>query len=157
MIARHIRHVGLVILLLGFVAIAGCGASARTTALRASLVSLNVARDTARATSKEREKQIVDDCNPPTCTKEDGHARLDAWRALVDVAYTAIDDGYDAILAALVLDDAKSAKDAGAAVVRALSLVKDMKNPAKSVKPAPSTAKPDTKPETKTDKKEPTS
>ncbi|HSX23350.1 MAG TPA: hypothetical protein VLE97_11305 [Gaiellaceae bacterium] len=152
MITRHTRHVGLVVLLLGFVALAGCGASARTTALRTSLVSLNGARDTARAASKEREKQIVNDCNPPTCTKEEGHARLDAWRELVDKAYTAIDDGYDAILAALVLDDAKSAIDAGTAIAKALALVKDMKNPAATPKPAA----PAVPPAAATDKKETT-
>jgi hypothetical protein len=159
MIARQTRHVGIVLLFCLCLGLVGCGASARTTALRTSLVSLNVARDTARAASKEREKQIVDACNPPTCTKEEGHARLDAWRELVDKAYMAIDDGYDAILAALVLDDAKSASDAGAAVAKALSLVKDMKNPATSAKPAtPATpdAKPDAKPEPKLDKKETT-
>lgn len=157
MIARQTRHVGIVLLLcLCLVGLVGCGASARTTALRTSLVSLNVARDTARAASKEREKQIVDACNPPTCTKEEGHARLDAWRELVDKAYTAIDDGYNAILAALVLDDAKSATDAGAAVSKALALVKDMKNPVASTKPATPDTKPDTKPETKLDKKETT-
>jgi hypothetical protein len=107
----------------------GCGASARTRALRTGLVSLNVARDTMRAASKEREKQIVADCNPPSCTKEEGHARLDAWRVIVDTVATAIDDGYDAILAASILDDAKSAGAAGSAVAKAVELVKSMKNP----------------------------
>lgn len=109
--------------------VAGCGASARTKALRTSLVALNIARDTMRATSKEREKQIVDDCDPPNCTKEEGHARLEEWRAHVDAVAVAIDDGYDAIWTAALLDDLKSASTAGSAVAKALDLVKGLSGP----------------------------
>jgi hypothetical protein len=116
------------ILLLALVT-AACGASARTKALRTSLVALNVARDTMRATSKAREEQIVDGCGPPSCTKEEGHARLDAWRASVNAIAAAIDDGYDAIWTAALLDDLKSAHDAGAAVTKAVGLVQSMKDP----------------------------
>lgn len=127
----------------------GCGASARTTTLRTSMVALNVARDTNRALSKEREKQIVADCNPPSCTKEEGHARLDAWRVLVDTATTAIDDGYDAILAAFILDDAKSADAAAAAVAKALDLVKGLKNPTAPSKTTPADKPTDKQPANK--------
>jgi hypothetical protein len=143
MVTRQVRHAPLVLLLCLAGLAAGCGASARTQALRTGLLSLNIARDTARATSKEREKQIVDGCNAPTCTKEEGHAKLDAWRVVVDAAYAAIDDGYDAILAALVLDDAKSTIDAGAAIAKALELVKGMKNPAAKPAAADKADKPD--------------
>lgn len=118
------------ILLVAVLAIGACGASARTKTLRASLVTLNVARDTMRATSRAREAQIVDACDPPDCTKEEGHARLEEWRAHVDAIAEAIDDGYDAIWAASLLDDLKSARDAGAAVTRALDLVKSLETPA---------------------------
>lgn len=113
---------------------AGCGASARTTALRTSLVSLNVARDTVRAASKAREKQIVDACSPPTCTKDQGHAELDAWRATVDKVTVALDDGYDAIRDAAILDDAKSTSAMIAVVANAIALVKSLNNPATAPK-----------------------
>jgi hypothetical protein len=114
------------ILLVALLVTGACGASAHTKALRASLVTLNVARDTLRAASKAREAQIVDACDPPGCTREEGHARLEAWRARVDAVAAAIDDGYDAIWAASLLDDPKSARDAGSAVTRALDLVKSL-------------------------------
>lgn len=105
--------------------LAGCGASARTKVLRTSLVALNVARDTLRTTSKEREMQIVDQAS----SKEEGRAKLDAWRAIIDKVDAAIDDGYDAILAASILNDAPSASAAGAAVAKALALVRELKDP----------------------------
>lgn len=113
-----------ILLLVALLATGACGASSRTKALRASLVTLNGARDTMRATSKAREAQIVDACDPASCTKEEGHARLEEWRAHVDEVAAAIDDGYDAIWAASLLDDLKSARDASTAVTRALELVK---------------------------------
>lgn len=122
--------------------VSACGASARTKALRTSLVALNVARDTMRATSKTREEQIVDACDPPSCAKEDGHARLEQWRAHVDAVAEAIDDGYDAIWAASLLDDLKSARDAGAAVTKALDLVKSLETSAPEDPPTPEEAKP---------------
>lgn len=128
---RHgFRRARTAVLICLVVLASACGANARVQGLRVGLVSLNVARDTARAAAKEREKQIVDACNPPTCTDEEGHKQLNAWRVTVDAAYAAIDDGYDAILAAVVLDDAKSAESAGKAVAKALELVKGLKNPA---------------------------
>lgn len=135
-----VPRIGLVLLVA--LVTSGCGASARTQALRTSLVALNVARDTMRATSKEREAQIVDDCDPPSCTKEDGHARLEEWRAHVDAVAAAIDDGYDAIWAASLLDDLKSARDAGAAVNRALHLVKSLETSAPEDPPTTEEAKP---------------
>ncbi len=113
-----------------------CGASARTKALRVNLVALNVARDTVLAVSKEREAQIVE----RAATKEEGRAQLDAWRQVVDEVAAALEVGYRAIYAASILDDARSAGEAGAAVQKALALVKDMKNP-----PAPPSPK-ETKP-----------
>lgn len=141
MLQRHVRRTQIAALLCLVGLASACGASTRTQALRTGLLSLNVARDTVRAASKEHEKQIVDACNPPSCTKEQGHAELDAWRTTVDLATVAIDDGYDAILAASILDDVKSVSAAGAAVAKALDLVKGMKNPA-----APPPPKPDNKP-----------
>lgn len=133
---------GVPILLVALLACAACGASTRTKALRTSLVALNVARDTLRATSKAREAQIVDACDPPSCTKEEGHARLEEWRAHVDAVTAAIDDGYDAIWAASLLDDLKSARDAGSAVTRALDLAKSLEAPAPEDPPITEEAKP---------------
>jgi hypothetical protein len=107
--------------------VAACGASSRTKALRVNLVALNTARDAVLALSKEREKQIYDSCNPPTCAKEEGHARVDTWRGKVDVAIKTIDVGYRAVHDAALLDDIKSASDAAAAAARALTLYKELK------------------------------
>src|SRR5680860_1570292 len=96
------RAVGLVVLLC--LALCACGASSRTKALRVNLVALNTARDAVLALSKEREEQIYDSCNPPTCTKEEGHARVDAWRGKIDVAIKTIDVGYRAVHDAALLD-----------------------------------------------------
>jgi hypothetical protein len=112
----------------------GCGASATTTALRAGLVSLNGARDTMRSISAAREKQIVDSCNPPSCTDAQGHAQLDAWRVTVDKLKTALDAGYQAIYGATILADAKSASDALAAIQSALALFKDFQTLTASMK-----------------------
>lgn len=106
-----------------------CGPNARTTALRDSLVTLNVARDTMLTVSREHEAQIVTHCNPPTCTREAGHAQLDAWRKVIDRVAATIDDGYRLIYSAAILDDAKSLTDAIAAVQEALTLLKTLKNP----------------------------
>lgn len=104
-----------------------CGASSRTKALRVNLVALNTARDAVLAISKEREKQLYDSCNPPTCTKEEGHARVDAWQKKVDVAVKTIDVGYRAIHDAALLDDTKSTAAAAAAAAKALDLYKQLK------------------------------
>lgn len=108
---------------------AACGPNARTTALRGSLVTLNVARDTMLTVSRERETQIVEHCNPPSCSREEGHAQLDAWRKIVDRAAVALDDGYRLIYSAAILDDAKSLTDAIAAIQEALALLQTLKNP----------------------------
>jgi hypothetical protein len=126
MVRRHAAR--LVVLICFFVSqVAACGASSRTKALRGSLVALNTARDAVLALSKEREKQIYASCNPPTCTKEDGHARVFAWQKKVDVAIKAIDVGYRAVHDAALLDDTKSAIDASAAAANALDFYKRLK------------------------------
>lgn len=111
-----------IVLLLALVA---CGASARTKALRVNLVALTAARDTVLAVSKEREAQIVEHAT----SKEEGRAQLDAWRARVDPVVDAIKTGFEAIYAASILNDAKSASEAGAAVAKALTLAKEIKAP----------------------------
>lgn len=120
------RATRLVIVLL-FCLAAACGASSRTKALRVNLVALNTARDTVLVLSKEREKQIYDACNPPSCTKEEGHARVDAWREKVDVAIKALDVAYRAVHDAGLLGDAKSASDAAVAAANALTIYKELK------------------------------
>ena len=113
----------LVILLFCFVA---CGASSRTKALRGNLVALNTARDAVLVLSKEREEQIYDGCNPPTCTKEEGHARIDVWRGKIDVVIKALDLAYRATHDAGLLGDVKSASDAAAAAARGLALYEEL-------------------------------
>ena len=108
--------------------VAACGASSRTKALRVNLVALNTARDAVLALSKEREKQIYDTCNPPTCTKDEGHARVDAWRKKIDVAIKAIDVGYRTVHDAALLDDIKSVSAAAAAAAKALALYNELKD-----------------------------
>lgn len=113
------RPIALVLLVL----LVACGASSRTKALRVGLVSLNAARDTTLAVSKEREAQIV----AAAPTREQGRAELDVWRGKVDVVAAAIDAGYRAIYSAAILNDAKSASEAAAAVEKALSLLKELR------------------------------
>lgn len=117
----------LIFILLICVFAAACGASMRTKTLRINLVALNTARDEVLAISKEREKQIYDSCNPPTCTKEEGHARVEAWQTKVDTAIKAIDAGYQAVHDAALLDDAKSALTASSAAKNALDLYEKLK------------------------------
>ena len=126
MIQRQPGRLVLIVLVLGLVA--ACGASSRLKVLRANVVALNTARDAVLAISKEREKQIYDACNPPTCTKEEGHARVEAWQAKVDVAIKAIDLGYRAQHDAALLDDTKSTATAAAAAAKALDLYKQLKD-----------------------------
>ena len=87
------------------------------------MLALNTARDTALTFSKERESQIVEQA----ATKEEGRAKLDEWRAFVDKVVTAIEIGYRAVHDAALLNDAKSASEAGAATMKALALLKDLK------------------------------
>lgn len=117
------------ILLIAFLS-AACGASGasmRTKTLRMDLVAINTARDSVLSISKEREKQIYDSCNPPSCTKEEGHAKVDAWEKEVDAVIKSLDIGYNAIHDAFVLDDSKSAIDAAAAAKKALALYQQLK------------------------------
>lgn len=107
--------------------VAACGASSRTKTLRVNLVALNTARDSVLVLSKEREKQLYASCNPPSCSKEEGHTRVDAWRAKIDVAIKAIDVGYNAVHDAALLDDTKSTTAAVAAAAKALDLYKKLK------------------------------
>jgi hypothetical protein len=126
MIPRHpVRSVLVVLLVL--LGLTACGASARTKTLRVNLVALNTARDAVLAISKEREKQLYDGCSPPTCTKEEGHTRVDAWQKKVDVAVTAIDLAYKATHDAGLLGDAKSAADAATAAKKALDVYEQLK------------------------------
>ena len=136
MIQRHparrasIHPTKSLLLLLCFVALcSACGASAaklRVKALRVNLVALNTARDATLAFSKEREQQLYAACNPPTCTKEEGYATVDAFQKKVDVVITALDLAYRAVHDAGLLADAKSASEAGAAAARALTLYEEL-------------------------------
>lgn len=114
------RNVITAVMLLAFVA--SCGANTRTKALRAGLVSLNTARDTAHAVEHKRAEQII----AAATSKEEGRAQLDAWRAKVDPVFVALEAGYQALFSANMLNDSKSASDALAAVARALALVKEL-------------------------------
>lgn len=127
MIQRQVDRLKLVAIIVLIALVAACGANARTKTLRVNLVALNTARDAVLVISKEREKQIYDGCNPPSCTKEEGHARVDAWRVKVDLAIKALDLAYRAVHDAGLLGDAKSAGDAAAAAARALALYKELK------------------------------
>ena len=109
--------------LLLLVCLAACGASSRTKALRVSLVSVNAARSTTVQVSKARESQIVD----AATSKDEGAAKLAAWRASVDAVMAALDVAQKAIYDAAILNDAKSASEAGAAVAKALTLMKQLK------------------------------
>lgn len=128
MLQRHAAR-SLVTLLCLVALCAGCGASAaslRVKTLRVNLVALNTARDAVLALSKEREQQIYGACNPPTCTKEEGHARVEAWRAKVDPVIKGLDVAYRAVHDAGLLADAKSASDAGAAAAKGLALYEEL-------------------------------
>ena len=129
MLQRHvIQHRTALVVLLCLAAFLGaCGASSRTKTLRVNLVALNTARDAVLSISKEREQQIYDSCNPPSCTKDEGHARVDAWRGKVDVVVKSIDLGYRAVHDAALLADTKSASNASAAALRALALYNELK------------------------------
>ena len=121
------RAARLVMLLVTLCLVAACGANSRAKVLRVNLVALNTARDAVLTISKEREKQIYDSCNPPSCAKEEGHARVDTWRGTVDVVIKAIDVGYRAVHDAALLDDTKSTAAAAAAAATALDLYKQLK------------------------------
>jgi len=125
MIRRRTRRLAIALVLLCLAA--ACGASSRMRALRVNLVALNTARDAVLAISREREKQIYDSCNPPTCTKEEGHTRVEALQKVIDVVVDAIDAAYKAVHDAGLLGDAKSAADASAASSRALDLYEQLK------------------------------
>lgn len=128
----HRRGAGLAVLLCLALCV-GCGASARTKVLRVNLIALNTARDAVLALSKDREKQIYDTClaeaalTPPACTKDEGHARVEAWQKKIDEAIKTLDIGYRAIHDAALLNDAKSESEARAAFTAALALVEDLK------------------------------
>ena len=121
---RHAaRRTSSLVLLLWLVGLAAaCGASARTKVLRVNLVALNTARDTVLAFSRERERQLYAECNPPTCAKEEGHARVAVFQRKVDPVIEALDVAYRATHDAWLLADARSASAAGAAAARALAL-----------------------------------
>ena len=132
MIPKRVAVTG--VLLLCLLWLSACGASARTKGLRVSLVALNTARDSTLAISAEREKQLYDTClaeakrEPPACTKEEGHARVDAWQKTVDTIIKAIDTGYRAVHDAALLDDSRSAIDAAMAAKKALDLYHQLKD-----------------------------
>lgn len=126
MIQRRLirQHAARLVVLLCLVTAAACGASSRTKALRVNLVAVNAARDTMLAVSKAREAQIVEKAT----SKDEGRAQIDAWRMKVDVVAKAIDVAYRAIHDAALLNEAKSASEALAAVTKALALIKELKN-----------------------------
>ena len=132
MISKRVAVTG--VLLLCLLWLAACGASARTKGLRVSLVALNTARDSTLAISAEREKQLYDAClaepkrEPPACTKEEGHARVEAWQKKIDAVVKAIDTGYRAVHDAALLDSSKSAIDAAGAAKKALDLYHQLKD-----------------------------
>jgi hypothetical protein len=103
-------------LLLLVVVLAACGASSRTKALRAAHISVNVTRDTVLEVSRTRETQIVDACNPPSCTLEQGRAQLAAWRGKVDDVVGKLATAYRLLAAAALGSDAESASEAIKAV-----------------------------------------
>lgn len=110
------------------IALAACGQSARTSALRSSLTALNVARDTLITVSDERQAQIVDDCaRDPACTVEIGKARLVEFRHQRTPIVEAFARAYEAISTAALLNDAKSVGDVAVAVAHAVKLVKELK------------------------------
>jgi len=127
------KRVASIVMLLCLLWLPACGASARTKTLRVSLVALNTARDSTLAISQEREKQLYDAClaemalTPPKCSKEEGHARVDAWQKIVDVVIKAIDTGYRSVHDAALLADSKSALDAAASAKKALDLYHQFK------------------------------
>jgi len=128
MFKRMTAHRAIVLVILIFLALCmGCGASSRLKVLRVNVVALNTARDAVLAISKEREKQLYDSCNPPTCIKEEGYARVEAWQKKVDVIIKVIDVGYRAQHDAALLDDTKSAAAAAAAAAKALDLYNELK------------------------------
>lgn len=135
-----LRPARLVVLLffIGLVGLVACGASVRVKTLRASLVTLNAARDVVLQVSKEREAQIV----ARATSKDEGRAALDAWRAKVDAVVAAIEVGYRAVHDAALLSDAKSASEAAAATKKALALLKDLKEPSKEPSPSTKETKP---------------
>lgn len=121
------------VLLLFLLCLPACGASARVKTLRVSLVALNTASDATLVISKEREKQLYDTClaemalTPPKCSKEEGHARVEAWQKTVDAVIKAIDVGYRSVHDAALLDDSKSAIGAATAAKKALDLYNQFK------------------------------
>lgn len=117
------RKVIISVMLLAFVA--ACGASARRDTLRGNIVALDVARDTTLKISKEHEAAIIEHAT----SKDEARVRLDEWRAVVDSMMVALEDGYRITYSAAILDDAKSASEAGAAVAKALALLKELKKP----------------------------
>jgi hypothetical protein len=127
MIQRRASRLTVLLAFIGLLVLGACGASSRLKVIRANVVALNAAGDVVLALSKEREKQLYDSCNPPTCTKEEGHARVEAWQKKVNVVMDAINRGYQAQHDAALLDDAKSAAHATAAAAKALDLYKQLK------------------------------
>jgi hypothetical protein len=108
------------------VLLVACGAGARTKTLQATLIAANVARDTFREIGRTREDQIIEACTvPPECTKEQAHAKVDAFRLSVAPIVDAISTAYQMIGTAFSLDDSKSVAEATAAVGRATKLMKE--------------------------------
>lgn len=119
------RFIITLVMLVGFAF--GCGASARTKALQTGHVALNAARDMTLEVSRTREKQIVDACNPPTCTLEEGHRQLMAWRMRVDVVVIRMGAAYRLLAAAALAKDAKSADAALLAIKLAVDEARGLK------------------------------
>ncbi len=99
-----------------------CGASARTKSLQSTLVAVNVVRDTFLAVSAKREDQIVE----AATSKEEGRAKLDAFRQATIPIVSAIGNAYRAIAAASLLSDSASVGEAAGAAAKAATLVKEL-------------------------------
>lgn len=109
-------------LLLLVVLLAACGASARTKALQTQLLAVNVARDTLVAVSEKRQAQLVESA----VSVDDGKAKLAAFRKAREPVVEAFEKAYRAIAAAALIDDASSVTEIAAAVMNAVTLVKEL-------------------------------
>lgn len=103
------------------VLLVACGASARTRALQSQLAITNVARDTFVAVSEKRQLQIVETAT----SREDGIAKLTAFRKARDPVVKAFEAAYRAIAAAALIDT--SVAEVAAAVTNAITLVKELR------------------------------
>jgi hypothetical protein len=90
------------IALLFIVLLAACGASAREKALTSSLTALDVAADTVVEVSNKRQEQIVETAT----SRDEAHAKVDAFRAERAPVIEDIARAYKAIATAALGDGA---------------------------------------------------